>query len=298
MEFRNIQTFIRVAELGSFTKTAKELGYVQSAVTMQIQQLEKELGFPLFDRIGKRISLTSPGSEFLEYAYEMIHTMQEACNLGKDTKNIHGSLRVGVLESLLFANMLQLLPNFKDAYPNMNLQLKMGQASELLQQLKQNQLDMLYISADLNTNPDLHCYYKRQEELIFVCGAKHPIAKQKNISVSELLAHDFVVTERSGICFGRLLELAARHNADLHASIEVDSTIAITSLLQENVLLGFLPKYSVQKQLDEHSLFQVDVDLEPQIYYSQILVHKNRWVTPFMAGLIEEIKTSFPEKLL
>ena len=294
MEFRNIQTFIRVAELGSFTKAAKELGYVQSAVTMQIQQLEKELDFPLFDRIGKKISLTSLGSDFLEYAYEIVCTMNEVSNLGKDTKHIHGTLRVGVLESLLFSKILHVLTKLKDTYPNMNLQLKMGQTSELLQQLKQNQLDMLYLSANLNTDPDLHCHYKREEELIFVCGSRHPIAGQKNVSINELLSYDFVVTEQSGICFGRLMELAAKHNLNLHTSIEVDSTIAIIALLQENNLLGFLPKYSVQKQLDEQSLVKIDVNIEPQIYYSQILVHKNHWVTPFMAGFIESISTITP----
>jgi len=151
MDLRYIQTFIRVAELGSFTKAANELGFVQSAVTMQIQQLEKELGYPLFDRIGKRISLTAMGVEFVNYAYKITKTMQEASNMGKNTKDIRGTLRVGVLESLLFGNMLQILPTFKDTYKNVDIHLKMGQASELLQQLKKNQLDMVYLSAGLNT---------------------------------------------------------------------------------------------------------------------------------------------------
>ncbi|ERI77966.1 LysR family transcriptional regulator [[Clostridium] symbiosum] len=64
MNIRSLQTFIRVVELKSFTKAACELNYVQSTVTMQIQQLEKELGYPLFDRIGKKIALTSYGENF------------------------------------------------------------------------------------------------------------------------------------------------------------------------------------------------------------------------------------------
>lgn len=296
MDLRNIKTFIRVTELGSFTKVANELGYVQSAITMQIQQLEKELGYPLFDRIGKRVSLTALGAQFLDYAYEIIRAMQEASNLDKNITDIHGTLRVGVLESLLFGNMLQLLPKFKDGYKNLDMHLKMGQASELLGQLKHNQLDMVYLSAGLNVDPDLHCYYKRREHLIFVCGPHNSIANSKSITVKELLTYDFIVTEHSGICYGRLQELAQRHNAVLHTSIEVDSTVAIASLLQKNTALAFLPEYSVQKQLNEGKLKQVDVDLEPQIYYSQILGHKNRWLSPFMAELIEEIRTAYPER--
>lgn len=296
MDIRNIQTFIRAAELGSFTKVAEELQYVQSTVSMQIRQLEQELGYPLFDRIGKRVSLTALGAEFLGYAYRITQAMQEASSLNKDAEDMSGTLRVGILESLLFANILELLPDFKSTYQNLNLQLKMGQTTELLQQLKENRLDMVYLSAGLNTDPDLRCHYKRGEQLIFVCSPEHPVAKQKKISVNELLRYDFVVTEHSGICYGRLRELAAQHNGNLRASIEVDSTIAITSLIQTNPALAFLPKYSVQKQLDENCLIAVNVDLQPQIYYSQILSHKDRWVSPFMKELITRIAAAYPER--
>ena len=295
MDIRNIQTFIRAAELGSFTKVAEERQYVQSTVSMQIQQLERELGYPLFDRIGKRVSLTALGAEFLNYAYKITQAMQEATSINKKTEDMCGTLRVGILESLLFAHMLELLPKFKSTYPNLSLQLKIGQTKELLDQLKENRLDMVYLSAGLNTDPDLQCHYKRREQLIFVCSPNHPAAKRKNIPVSELFSYDFVVTEHSGICYGRLQKLAAQHNRCLHASIEVDSTIAIASLIQTNMALAFLPKYSVQKLLDEKCLTELDVDLEPQIYYSQILSHKQRWVSPFMETLIAQIKMICPE---
>lgn len=295
MDIRNIKTFVRVAELQSFTKAAAELDYVQSTVTMQIQQLEKELNYPLFDRIGKKVALTALGAEFLGYAYKITQAMEEASNLDKSAEDICGTLRIGILESLLFSNMLQLLPWFKNTYKNLQLQLKMGQTAELLQQLKQNQLDMVYLSSDLNTDPDLCCHYKRRERLVFICSPEHPVARRKKISVVELLAYDFVVTEHSGICCGRLRDLAAQHNASLHASVEVDSTVAITELVQKNMALAFLPEYSVKKQLEEKSLLQVDVDLAPQIYYSQILCHKKRWSSPFMEELIKKIRLTYPD---
>lgn len=295
MDVRNIETFIRVAELGSFTKAANELGYVQSAVTMQIQQLEKELGVPLFDRIGKKVSLNELGTEFLEHAYQIIRTMQEALHLGKNIKDVHATLRLGVLESLLFSNMLKLLPKFKEAYKNVNLQIKMDHASELLKQLKENQLDIVYLSAGLNTDPDLCCYYKRREHLVFVSNPRHSAVNKKKISPKELFENDFIVTERSGICYGRLREIAQQHNAQLHTSVEVDSIAAIVGFLKKNNALAFLPEYSVKKELNEGSLSKIDIDLQPQTYYSQILCHKKRWLSPFVLELIEEIKTIYPE---
>lgn len=295
MDLHNLQTFILAAELGSFTKAAEETGYVQSTVSTQIRQLEQELGFPLFDRIGKRVSLTAPGQEFLRYAYQITQAMQDAANLDKRAEDARGILRIGVLESLLFGHMLQLLPWFKHTFQNVELRLNMGQTSELLQQLRQNRLDMVYLSADLNTDPELHCYYKRRETLVFLAGPQHPLAGQRKIPVSQLLSYDFVVTEHSGICYGRLRELVAQYSGNLCASVEVDSTIAIADLVAQNMALAFLPEYAVAKQLADQRLVKLDVDLEPQYYYSQILCHQNRWISPFMERLMDKIRERYPE---
>lgn len=71
MELRNVKTFIKIAEIGNFSKAATELGYAQSTVTMQIQTLERELGVSLFERNGKSAVLSAAGKEFLDYAYNL-----------------------------------------------------------------------------------------------------------------------------------------------------------------------------------------------------------------------------------
>ena len=294
MDVRNIHTFIRVAELKSFTKAADALNYVQSTVTMQIQQLEKELGYPLFDRIGKKVSLTSLGMEFLTYAYEILHAVEKAETLGRDNDSIHGILRLGVSESILFGALADFLPAFKGKYKNLDLRIKTGHTTELLEQLKQNQLDMLYLSANLNTDPDLRCHYAHQEYMVFLSGPGHQLISQKNIPLKELMQHDFLVTEREGICYGRLKELTAQYNVMLRDSVEIDNISMIADLVEKGMGLAFLPEYVVKKRLEKGTLFKLDVDIPPQIYYSQVLCHKNRWMSPFMTGLLEMIKEVRP----
>lgn len=295
MDLKNITTFLRVAELGSITKASEEMNYVQSTVTSQIQQLEKELGFPLFDRIGKRISLTSPGKEFLAYANEILHITQKAKELGSNPGEISGTLRVGVLESLMYSAMLNILPEFKKSYRNVDVQVQMGQAADLLVLLKQNQLDLVYISGNLNSEPDLYCCYERKEQLIFIAGPAHPLAGKPSVSMAELLEYDFLVTERSGICYGRLSELAALHQLTLHHSLVVDSTVAIASLVNKGMGVAFLPEYSVSEQLQQGKLVKINVLLEPQTYYSQILYHKSKWIAPFMECFIDLVRKNRPE---
>ena len=294
MDIRNIQTFIRVVEMGSITRAAEELNYVQSTVTSQIQQLEKELGFPLFDRIGKRISITAPGQEFLRYANEILHITQKVNTMGTDPKKMAGTLRIGVLESLLFTAMLDILPAFKLQYKKIDVQLKMGQVTDLLVLLKQNQLDMVYISGDLNTDPDLYCCYKRKENLIFVTSPYHPAARRREIPLADLLEYDFLVTERSGICYGRLKGLASAHQLPLRHPMEVDSTIAIARLLKKGMGVAFLPEYSVAEDLRKGTLVKVDVQMEPQTYFSQILYHKSKWLAPYMECFLDLIRENRP----
>ena len=97
MELRNITTFLRVAELQNFTHAAQELGYSQSAVTVQIRQLETELGVPLFERIGRSVSLTAPGQAFLQEAGEIIKAADRAKDAVRTAPEPEGTLRVGTM---------------------------------------------------------------------------------------------------------------------------------------------------------------------------------------------------------
>lgn len=295
MDFRNIKTFVRVSECKSFTRAAEQMNYVQSTVTMQIQQLERELGYPLFDRIGKKVSLTALGTEFLAHAYKILHIMEKAENADKDIGNLHGVLRVGVSESIMFGMLIDLLPKLKEKYKNLSLSIKTAHTTALLEELKQNQLDIVYISKGLNTDPDLCCHYARKENIIFVSGNGHILANRSKISPQEIFKHEFLVTEHEGICYGRLREIAAQCGETILESVEVDSVFVITKLAQKNMGLTFLPEYSVAHQIENGDLARIDADIPEQTYYSQVLSHKDRWISPFMASLIEMIKENRPE---
>lgn len=101
MEIRNLITFTKVAETQSLSKAAKLLGYAQSTVTMQMQQLEQELGAQLYERVGKQIRITQTGQEFLSYAAAIVRMSEDALKVGKqDTSAITGSLRLGISSQL------------------------------------------------------------------------------------------------------------------------------------------------------------------------------------------------------
>ena len=100
MELREIAAFIQVAQLKSFSKAAKQLGYSQAAVTIQIKQLEQELNVHLFDRIGKQTTLTHQGALFYEHAVSVMKELEHARDAVTHVSELTGSLCLGTIESI------------------------------------------------------------------------------------------------------------------------------------------------------------------------------------------------------
>ena len=271
------------------------MNYAQSTVTMQIQRLEQELGFPLFERIGRKNYLTAAGQAFLPHATEMLHIMQKVSTLGQDVQDMRGTLRIGVLESLMFGTTLEILPSLRNQYPNVDVLLKIGQASELLALLKQNQLDVIYISNTPVSDSSVCCCYRRKELLVFIAGPEHPLVGQKKIPMQELMSYPFIVAEPSGRCYGRLHEIAAEWDIELRHSVIVDDIRAITMLLHDGQSISFLPRYSLLDKIESGELVQLDADILPQTYYSQLIYHKNKWISPYMQTFIDLIREARPE---
>lgn len=294
MDTQSLNTFVLIAHLGSFTQAAEELHYAQSTVTMQIQRLEKELGYPLFERIGRKTQLTAEGKEFLSYAERFLDLSEGAKRIGSDAKTMRGTLRVGILESLLFAKMLPILSEFRRDFPNLEINLKIGQASELRSLIKQNQLDVIFVSGAANTDPALSSQYRHEEELVFAVDPAHPLASREKIRLGEVFSFPFIVTEPTGYCYGRLCEIAAEQKQTLYHSVVLDSIIAICTLLSDRQSVAFLPKYALTERLAAGELTILDVDDAKQIYYSQLLCAKDKWLSPFITALIEKIRESYP----
>ena len=123
MEIRNLVTFLKVTELNSFSKAAEALDYSQSAVTVQIQQLERELGVRLFDRIGKNVSITQYGKNFISYARDIVSAVARAQVFASEETELTGMVQVGTLNSLMTASFSDIVPAFHQRFPHVMMRL-------------------------------------------------------------------------------------------------------------------------------------------------------------------------------
>ena len=157
MEIRNLITFTKVAETQSLSKAAKLLGYAQSTVTMQMQQLEQELGAQLYERVGKQIRITQTGQEFLSYAAAIVRMSEDALKVGKqDTSAITGSLRLGISGQLSCERLSSRIARYLQDYPQVDVNVQViAEPEELLFRLRHNDIDLALTLDLLRTDTDL-----------------------------------------------------------------------------------------------------------------------------------------------
>ena len=290
MELRNIATFIRVAELRSFTQAANELGYVQSTVTAQIKQLESEIGEPLFDRIAKNISLTPMGLRLIPLAREMLRTAEEIASLSKTPAEISGSLRVGGLESLYIWLLAQKLLDYHERYPNVKLKTCLETQNELMKMLERGELDLVYLLDRRRFEPDLVNAFSSPVRIVFVAHPDSPLAKRECVELADIVEQPLVLTERNGVYRNALEELAAEKELVLSPFLEVNNTSVIMQLIRSGMGVSLLPEYAVSDDVDNGRLIKLDVSGCDIWLWRQVFYHKRKWVTPQMQKFIELIQ--------
>ena len=195
MEIRNLNTFLRVAALRNFTHAAKELGYSQSNVSAQIQQLEQEIGAPLFNRTGKHVTLTQFGEELLPYARQLSSIATKMENMMKSEDSLGGTVRIGVTDSLSELLLENAFLAYHRRFPKVRLEIALDTTSMLLERLRSGQLD----AACIISNPLPRSEWLIREEMdvpiVIVANVCHPIAEKKNITLEEITQQELVLME-------------------------------------------------------------------------------------------------------
>lgn len=296
MDTKVIRSFLLVADIGSFTKAAQKLHYAQSTLSTQIQQLEHEIGYVLFDRVGNKVTLTAMGYAFYQYAKQIDMTIQQIAVLGKAEKDVRATLAIGAAESLILSSIISAIVLYRKIYPNVDIQITSGPSvAYLKEELKQNMFDFIYISHHENQDKQLVCLYKRKEKMLFVASHEHPLAGQHNISLTRLFSYPFTRMERVGGINQRLESIALKAGHTPQFSLEIGSLVAVIKILKDYGGIALLPAYAVQQELLDGSLVELDVDVGDQTYYSQILVNKKKWLPPFATAFIDTIKELRPD---
>lgn len=290
MEMRQIISFLKIAQLGSFSRAAEELGYSQSALTVQIRLLEQELGTRLFDRIGRQVSLTSSGLHFHTHASRIAREMQVALRTTNDTGELNGLLRIGTIESLCFSRLPQVLSYIHSHHPKVRLQIITGSPEELIAKLEHGQLDFVYfLNRPLYQNNWVKALEK-QEDIVFVCAPSFPLAGRTELEVKDLLGYPFLLTEKDANYRYELDQYLASQNLEILPFLEISNTEFIIRQVSLGMGVSFLPYFAVKEYVTSGELTILQVRDFHMSMSRQLFYHRDKWVTPEMEVFLERIQ--------
>ncbi len=289
MELRNLITFIHVAELGSFTKAAEQLGYSQSTVSFQIKQLEDELKCLLFERINHTITLTERGHELVSYAHRVRAITDEFKDNIEEEKECSGHIHLVTPDSLCDEIISGKYIGFREKYPHISIKFTTADTSVMFDMLDRNEADFIITL-------DSHSYHKdyiiaKEEPVMmhFVTNSGSKYAGMKNLSVKDIINEPFVLTEY-GQGYRKVFDKElAKKSLEITPVLEIGRTDMITSIIAQGNLISFLPDFVTEEMVASGKLCYLDVsDMNVEIW-KQLIYHKNKWMSKSLKTLINYI---------
>ena len=197
MEVRNLITFLKIIETGSFSKAAEQLTYSQSTVTVQIQQLEEEIGVQLFDRIGKKIYVTEKGHELEAYAQQIIALTQQAAAIGGEEQELQGTLRLACLDSPFTAVLPDILREYHCAHPKVDIIVKTADNVFFAERmLSQNEVDLAFVVHDQRRTKNFIKTILKEAHYVFVAAPTRPLTKKPVVTLAEIAENDVIITNQ------------------------------------------------------------------------------------------------------
>ena len=291
MELKNLITFIHVAELGSFTKTAEQLGYSQSTISFQIKQLEDELGCLLFERINHTITLTERGRELVSYAHQVRALTDEFKEGLEKESEFKGHIHIVTPDSVCEELIHNYYIDFHNKFPSISVKFTTADTTDMFDMLDHNEADVI-ITLDSHTYQKDYVISKEEPlSMHFVAKADSKFAKKKNLLVKDIINEPFILTEY-GQGYRRVFDRElAKKSLSITPVLEIGRTDIITSLLAKSDMISFLPDFVTKSYVEKGILCYLDVcDMKIDIW-KQLIYHKNKWISKSLKSFIDFVKS-------
>jgi DNA-binding transcriptional LysR family regulator len=269
--------FIEVALQKSFTKASENLFISQPAISKNIQALENEYKAKLFERNGYKIELTPIGTLLLEKLLEVKNIQDQTSfeiSLLRDTLQAKGVLKLGASTTVALYILPKILSAFNKKYPLVEINLLNRNSEIVLDSLIAHDINIGIIEGPPK-NKKVEYFPFITDNVIAVCNSKSPFAKKKTYSIKELPAMPMVLREKGSGTLVALLDNLKKNNikqSDLNVKVRLGGTEALKNFLLEADCLGFLPKISVMKELENDELTEINIEdliIQRKFYFIQ-----------------------------
>lgn len=253
------KVFEATARHGSFTRAAEELYLTQPTVSMQVKQLTKALGLPLFEQVGKRLYLTDAGRELYSTCQEIFEKLDQLEMRVADFKGMkQGRLRLAVITTAKYF-VPRLLGPFCQRYPGIDVSLIVTNHERAIDRLANNQ-DDLYVMSQLPEHIDIQAHPFLDNPLVVMAPKNHPLARESKIPLERLAQEPFIMRESGSGTRKAVQDLLERNQIEVKVRLELGSNEAIKQAIAGGLGLSVLSCHTLTPEGNTGELTILDVE--------------------------------------
>lgn len=276
---RQLRVFTAVARNGSVTRAAEELHLTPPAVSMQLKELESDIGLPLFDRTGRAVKLTLVGEHLVVYAQRILSTLREAEGAVARLRGLAGgTLVIGMVSTAKYF-LPRLLAQFREEHPGIDFRLSLGNREALVRQLQDNEVDLAVMGRpprELETRAEPFAAHPHA----VVAASNHRLADVESMPAAALAGEGFIVREQGSGTRSAMEQFFRDHGLRPHIVMEMASNETIKQAVIANMGLSFLSLHTLGLELERGLLRIVAVDDLPLVRRWHIVNMSGRTLSP------------------
>jgi DNA-binding transcriptional LysR family regulator len=288
-----------IAAEGSFKRAADSLYVSQPAVSLQVQNLERQLDVPLFDRGGRRAQLTEAGHLLLSYGEKILSLCQETCRAIEDLQNLQGgTLIVGASQTTGTYLLPRMIGMFRQKYPDVAVQLHVHSTRRTAWSVANGQVDLAIIGGEIPAElvESLEIVPYAEDELALIVPISHPFSKLNTIHREDLYKLQFIALDSQSTIRKVIDQVLARSDIDtrrLKVEMELNSIEAIKNAVQSGLGAAFVSTSAIAKELQMGLLHCAPIDGVIVKRMLRLIFNPNRYRSKAAEAFSREILPQF-----
>lgn len=294
MEIRQLKAFVAIAETGTFTAAALRVHVTQAAISMQIRQLENEVGAKLFVRAPRHVILTEAGEHLLQRAQQILRehdaAIEEIAELAGAER---GRLRIGSASAMVLTDPLpKILKDIHEKHPQAEISVMSGTSEALVDQILAGELDLAFVSLPVESR-GIQTERLSEDQLVAIASPRHRLGTQQTVSAYTLAGEKLILGERGGNTRRLIDRFFAEAGVSLKVAMELSRQAAIKRMVEEDMGVGIVPLQSVREDVEKGRLVRWWIEGAQINWELGIARLSSGYESPIMHNFIRAARASF-----
>lgn len=288
MNLTKLQTFITLSECLNFTVAAEKLFCSQPSVSMQIQSLERDLDFQLFDRIGKRLYLTKQGEHFKPYAEQIINLIHSSKEHIKQLDNLaFGTLSFGASSFVGVYLLPVILSDFNNEFPGIKMNMNIIASSHLINMLETKKVEFLVLSDRIAIDEERYeCNTFYQDELVLIVNPKHRLAQKDMCKLEELVDETWILKPNKSATRNYLEGEFNKYGFTSLKYMEISNLEAIKQSVIHGLGISIVSSFAIKQEVENGSLLKIPIEGVQFLRGIRYVYHRGTHLSPAAAKFI------------